>query len=406
MNGSQTYVIVGAGLAGVKAAEALRSEGSTDRIVLIGEEPHHPYERPPLSKSYLQGAEERASVFVHAPEWFVEQGIEVRLGVAVTAVDRVAGEVALADGARVGYDALLLATGSRPRRLEVPGADLAGVRYLRTLDEADALKASLAAARRVAVIGGGWIGLEVAAAARLAGREVTVIEQAPLPLQRALGPEVAAVFADLHREHGVDLRCDATIGRFLGTGGALVGVELADGTRVDADLAVVGVGIIANTEIAQACGLDVSDGIRVDQHLRTSDPRIYAAGDVADAHHPILGRHIRVEHWANALRQGPVAARSMLGLDAAYTRLPFFYTDQYDLGMEYIGYAPTGSEVLIRGDVAARRFVAFWTSGDRVLAGMHVNVWDATEPIEDLILSGREVDVGRLADADIPIAEV
>lgn len=399
-------MIVGAGLAGAKAAEELRSAGFTGRVVLIGEEPHLPYERPPLSKAYLQGTEGREGVFVHSPEWYDEQGIEIRTGALAAAVDRPAREVVLSDGERIRYDALLLATGSRPRRLNVLGADLAGVHYLRTLDESDALKASLAAAQRVVIIGGGWIGLEVAAAARIAGREVTVVEQAPLPLQGVLGPEVASVFADVHREHGVDLRTGSAIERFLGSHGDLAGVELADGSQVEADLAVVGVGIAPNVELAQACGLDVADGIRVDEHLRTADPSIYAAGDVANALHPILGGHIRVEHWANALRQGPIAARSMLGQDVSYARLPFFYTDQYDIGMEYVGHAPPPAQVVLRGDVAGRRFVAFWLGTGRVLAGMHVNVWDATKPIEDLILSGRKVDASRLADVDIPIAAV
>ena len=403
-----SLVIVGAGMAGVKAAETLRVEGFTGRVVLIGDEANPPYERPPLSKGYLQGTQERNGVFVHPKTWFAEHDIDLRLGRGARAVDPVAHEVALADGSRVRYDALLLATGSRPRPLDVPGSDVAGVRYLRTLDDADLLKADLARASRVAVIGGGWIGLEVAAAARLAGIEVCVLEHASLPLLRVLGPEVAAVFADLHRAHGVDLRCAVTVRRLRSAGGELVGVELDDGTAVDADLAVVGVGITPNTELAEAAGLVVENGIRVDEHLRTSDPDIYAAGDVANAYHPILHRHLRVEHVTNAQRQGPVAARSMLGMDAAASRLPFFYTDQYDLGMEYTGYAEAGGydQVVLRGDVPGLAFVALWVADGRVVAGMHVNEWDSTKPIEALILSGRQIASDRLADPEIPLADL
>lgn len=408
MTSPKEIVIVGAGVAGVKAAETLRAEGFTGTVVLIGDEPNAPYERPPLSKGYLQGTQERDSVFVHPAAWFTEQDIDVRLGVGVTEVDRAAHEVVLAEGTRVPYGELLLATGSRPRRLSLPGADLEGVRYLRTLDDADLLRADLAQAGRIAVIGGGWIGLEVAAAARSAGLEVSILEQAPLPLHRVLGPEVATVFADLHRAHGVDLRCGVSVRRLVSAGGSLAGVELDDGTLVEADLAIVGVGITPNTELAETCGLEVANGIQVDEHLRTSDPDIFAAGDVANAYHPMLRRHLRVEHAANADRQGPVAARSMLGQDASDPRLPFFYTDQYDLGMEYVGYADPGGYdlVVIRGDVTSLRFVAFWVAGGAVIAGMHVNEWDATKPIEALIVSGRQVDPKRLADPDVPIADL
>ncbi len=400
---SMGFVIVGAGLAGVKAAETLRAEGFDGPVVLIGDEPVVPYERPPLSKGYLQGTEARDSFIVHPSDWFVEHDIDVRLGVGVTSVDRRAHEVMLADGARVPYDALLLATGSSPRRLDVPGSDVAGVRYLRTLADADLLKADLARARRVALIGGGWIGLEVAASARQAGVEVTLLERGDLPLLRVLGREVAGAFADLHRAHGVDLRCDVTVRGLRSQGGQLSGVELDDGTLVEADLIVAGVGITPNTALAEAAGLVVDNGVQVDEHLRSSDPDIYAAGDVANAYHPILGRHLRMEHVTNARRQGPVAARSMLGQEASASRLPFFYTDQYDLGMEYTGYAPPGSydQVVIRGDVSALKFVALWVADGKVLAGMHVNDWDATKPIEALILSGRQIaarEAGRLRD--------
>lgn len=404
----RTFVIVGAGLAAVKAAETLRAEGFAGAVVLIGAEQHLPYERPPLSKGYLQGTAERDSVFVHPHSWYGDQDIEVRTGVGVTSVDRAAHRVTLSDGTHIGYDGLLLATGSSPRRLAIPGGDLPGVHYLRTLDDADTIRAALAGASRVALIGGGWIGLEVAAAAREAGLPVAVLEQLELPLLRVLGPEVATVFADLHRDHGVDLRCGVSVNRLLSEDGVLAGVELGDGTRLNADLAVVGVGTTPNTGFAEAAGLDVANGIRVDEHLRSSDPAIWAAGDVANAYHPVLQRSIRVEHWDNALHQGPAAARSMLGQQVSYNRLPYFYTDQYDLGMEYAGHIEPGAydQVVLRGDVPHLRFQAFWLKGGRPLAGMHVNLWDTIDPIQALIRSGRHLDAVRLADPDIPLSEV
>ena len=403
---SHGFVIVGASLAGAKAAETLRKEGFAGRVTLIGDELHRPYERPPLSKGYLLGSAERESVFVHPATWYAEHDVDLRLGTRATAVDARGHEVHLADGDPLRYAALLLATGSEPVRLTIPGADLDGVRYLRRLEDSEALKAAFAEVGRVVVIGGGWIGLEVTAAARTAGLAVTVLEAAALPLLRVLGPEVARVFADLHREHGVDLRCGVHVERILGAGGRVTGVELGGGEVVGADLVVVGVGIRPNTALAQGAGLAVENGVLVDAHLRTSDPDVYAAGDVANAFHPFLERRLRVEHWANAMRQGPVAARSMLGQDATYARLPYFFTDQYDLGMEYNGYAGAEDRVVLRGDVAGREFIAFWLADGRVLAGMGVNIWDTTADVTKLITSRREVDLGRLANPDVPLRDV
>jgi len=403
---SHGFVIVGASLAGAKAAETLRKEGFAGRVTLIGDELHRPYERPPLSKGYLLGSAERESVFVHPATWYAEHDVDLRLGTRATAVDARGHEVHLADGDPLRYAALLLATGSEPVRLTIPGADLDGVRYLRRLEDSEALKAAFAEVGRVVVIGGGWIGLEVAAAARTAGLAVTVLEAAALPLLRVLGPEVARVFADLHREHGVDLRCGVHVERILGAGGRVTGVELGGGEVVGADLVVVGVGIRPNTALAQGAGLAVENGVLVDAHLRTSDPDVYAAGDVANAFHPFLERRLRVEHWANAMRQGPVAARSMLGQDATYARLPYFFTDQYDLGMEYNGYAGAEDRVVLRGDVAGREFIAFWLADGRVLAGMGVNIWDTTADVTRLITSRREVELDRLANPDVPLQDV
>ncbi|MGH3766702.1 MAG: NAD(P)/FAD-dependent oxidoreductase [Pseudonocardiaceae bacterium] len=356
MSGTPTFAIVGAGLAGATAAGALRAEGFDGRGVLLGAEPHRPYQRPPLSKDYLQGRADREKVFVHPPQWYAEHEIELRLATAVTALDRKAHELTLADGNRLRYDQLLLTTGAAPRRLRVPGSHLDGPRYLRNLDDSDRIKASLAASSRVVIIGAGWIGLETSAAARAAGTEVTVLERGELPLLGTLGPQVARVFADLHRDHGVDLRCKTTVTGIRPDGSRAGAVQLADGTELTAEVIIVGIGVTPNVELAQSGGLTVDNGILVDQHLRTSDPAITAAGDVANVYHPLLHRHIRVEHWATALHQPATAAATMLGRSASYDRLPSFFTDQYDLGMEYTGYTdPSGyDQVVIRGDLAAR----------------------------------------------------
>ncbi|MFF3540260.1 NAD(P)/FAD-dependent oxidoreductase [Streptomyces platensis] len=399
------FLIAGAGLAGAKAAETLRKEGFDGPLVLLGDEHERPYERPPLSKGYLLGTAERETTYVHPPEWYAEHDVELRLGQAVTALDPAGHEVTLADGSRLGYAKLLLATGSTPRPLPVPGADLDGVHYLRRLADSDRLKELFRSVSRIVVIGAGWIGLETAAAARAAGVEVTVLESAALPLLRVLGPEAARIFAKLHTDHGVELRCGTQVSELTGTGGAVDGVRLADGSLIGADAVIVGVGITPNSEPAAAAGLKVDNGVVVDERLCSSHPDIFAAGDVANAYHPLLGRQLRVEHWANALHQPQTAARAMLGQDVRYDRLPYFFTDQYDLGMEYTGYAePEGyDQVVFRGDTDAREFIAFWLSGGRVLAGMNVNVWDVTGPIKALVLSGQAVDPGQLADPAVPL---
>ncbi|MEV7994746.1 FAD-dependent oxidoreductase [Streptomyces sp. NPDC086077] len=405
MSPSNTFVIVGGGLAAAKAAEALRKEGHSGPLLVIGDEQERPYIRPPLSKGYLLGKEERDSIFVHSEDWYTEHEVELLLGTSARAVDPGAREVELDGGRRVGYDRLLLATGSSPRRLSVPGADLDNVLYLRRVGESERLKAAFSEGARIVVVGGGWIGLETAAAARTAGAEVTVLERSELPLLKVLGREAAEVFAALHREHGVELRPHAEVERLTGSAGRVDGVQLTDGTHLGADAVVVGIGITPNVRLAQEAGLEVRDGIVTDAHLRTSAADIFAAGDVANAYHPVLDRHLRVEHWANALNQPGTAALSMLGKEAVYDRLPYFYTDQYDLGMEYTGYVEPGGydRVVFRGDTAAREFIAFWMSGNRVLAGMNVNVWDVIDPIRDLVLSRADIDDARLRDPGVPL---
>ena len=405
MTTDRTHVIVGASLAGAKAAETLRAEGFDGPVVLIGEESDRPYERPPLSKDYLLGKAERETLYVHPQEWYAEHDVDLRLGVTVTAIDRAAHEVSLADGSKAGYAKLLLATGSSPRRLSLPGADLDGVLYLRSAGDSDRIRTAFQGASQVAVIGAGWIGLETAAAARAAGAEVTVLEMADLPLLRVLGRQVAQVFADLHKDNGVDLRCGVQTLEITGRGGKAAGVRLADGSHIEADVVIVGVGITPNSQLASAAGLEVDNGIWADAQLRSSDPDIFAAGDVANAFHPLLGKHVRVEHWANALNQPQTAAKAMLGQDVAYDMVPYFFTDQYDLGMEYAGYVePDGyDEVVFRGDAGRREFIAFWLGGGRVLAGMNVNVWDVNEAIQALVRSGQQVGSGALSDPATPL---
>lgn len=404
----RTFVIAGASLAGAKAAEALRGHGFDGQLLLIGDEPDPPYERPPLSKGYLRGKQDRETIFVHPPRWYTDQDIDLRLDTTVTAIYRDRRAVTVSGGERFAYDKLLLATGASPRRLPVPGADLDGVLYLRRVGDCERIKDTFRTASRVVFIGGGWIGLEVAAAAREAGVEVTVLEADELPLLRVLGPRIAPVFAELHRENGVNLRLRARLTEIVGAGGRVAGVRLSDGTRIDADAVVVGIGAVPHTRLAAEAGLRIDNGVVADASLRTSDPDIYAAGDVANALHPMLGKHIRVEHWANALHQPGTAARSMLGEPASYDRVPYFFTDQYDLGMEYAGYTEPGhyDDVAVRGDLTGREFIAFWLSDGRVLAGMNVNIWDVNDAIQRLVRSGDRIDRDRLTDPDIPLDQL
>jgi 3-phenylpropionate/trans-cinnamate dioxygenase ferredoxin reductase component len=402
------FLIVGGGLAGAIAAQTLREEGFDGSITLLGAELHRPYERPPLSKDYLQGNTDRDSIFVHPEPWYVEHSVKLFLGTTVTALTPASRTVTTATGARLSFDKLLLATGSTPRRLSLQGSDLDGVHYLRTVEDSDRIKTSFARARRVAIIGAGWIGLEAAAAARHAGLDVTLVESAEMPLLRVLGPEAAPIFADLHREHGVDLRCEVAVSQLTGTNGSVTGLMLSDGSRIDADMVLVGIGITPNTEVAAAAGLEVENGIIVNEHLQTSDPNIYAAGDVANAYNPRLDRHLRVEHWANARRQGATAAKAMLGQEAVDARPSYFYSDQYDLGMEYTGdIGPSGyDQVTFRRHANPRQQIVFWLHEHRVLAGMNINIWDVADDIERLIQSAHPVDTDDLANPGAPLTSL
>ncbi len=408
MPAEPTYVIVGASMAGAKAAETLREEGFGGGIVLLGEERERPYERPPLSKGYLLGKDEKSSIYVHEESWYAENDVDLRLGVTVTSLDIGSREVGLAGGGTVGYDRLLLATGAVPRRLSVPGADLEGVVYLRRVGDSEHLGETLRGGGHVVIVGAGWIGLEVASAAREFGCEVTVVEPEPGALNRQLGPELGGMFGDLHREHGVVFRFGESVTELRGSGGKVSAAVTSAGAALDADLVVVGIGAVPATRLAADAGLDVANGVICDAGLRTSAHEVFAAGDVANAFHPLYGKHVRVEHWANALNGGPAAARSMLGQGVSYDAVPYFFSDQYDLGMETAGLPEPGSydQIVYRGDREGREFVAFWLSGGAVVAGMNVNVWDVSDDIQALIRSRRLIEEPRLADPNLPIADL
>jgi 3-phenylpropionate/trans-cinnamate dioxygenase ferredoxin reductase subunit len=404
MHKLDSVVIVGGGLAGATAAFALRDHGFSGQLTLVSEEHVPPYERPPLSKGYLRGEEPIEKAQVRPLGDYEAQGIELWCGRRAVTLDPFARRLNLDDGTDLNYDALLLATGAAPRQLGATRAYLGGVHYLRTSRDADALREAAAGARRVAVIGGGWVGSEVAASLRQMGRDITLISNLQRPLERVLGSEVAEVYRQLHVENGVRL----VHGHVASLDGdtAVEGVRLADGQQVAADLVVVGVGAVPRTQLALRAGLETIDGgIRVDEYLRSSIPSIYAAGDIAAAWHPRFGRHLRVEHWDNAIHQGKAAAANMLGANEPYARTPYFYSDQYDLGMEYRGYAPQWGEVVIRGDVPNREFHAFWLADGRVIAAMNANLWDDGEELQRLVESEERVDRRALSDPAVPLAD-
>jgi 3-phenylpropionate/trans-cinnamate dioxygenase ferredoxin reductase subunit len=396
-----TYVVVGGGLAAAKAVETLRDEGFEGPVTLIGREDVRPYERPPLSKGLLLGSAEPDSVFVHSAEWYSEHNVTLRSGTTVTAVDRAAKVVRTDAGDEIAYQKLLLATGSTPRPLPVPGGDRALL--LRTLADSRRISEAVTADSRVVVIGAGWIGLEVAAAARTRGATVDVVEAIKLPLANVLGDQIAQVFADLHRANGVTLHLNTQVEAL--DGGT---VRLANGEALAADVVIAGIGVTPNVGLAADAGLAVDNGVLVDGRLATSDPDIFAAGDIANVDHPFLGHRIRVEHWATALNTGPVAAKAMLGQDVSYDKLPYFYTDQFDLGLEYTGWVAPDAKpaVVVRGDLESREFISFWLVDGKVAAGMNVNIWDVADQIDALVRSGVEVDRARLANPDVPLPDL
>jgi 3-phenylpropionate/trans-cinnamate dioxygenase ferredoxin reductase component len=398
-------VIVGAGLAGARAAEAARKEGYEGRITLLGAESERPYLRPPLSKDYLRRESDDDQIYVHSESFYADQRIDLRPSTQVHAVEPNTREVVLANGSRLAFDRLLLATGARARRLGIPGAELAGVMSLRTRADADALRAAAADADRIVVVGAGWTGSEVAASLRMLGRRVVLVGSGASPLERVLGPEIGRVYRDLHAQHGVELRLGTTIRRVVGRG-RVNAIETAAGERIPADLVVLGIGVEPRVELGLAAGLAVGDGIEVSASLETSVPGIFAAGDVASAWHPFYETRLRSEHWANATFQGPAAAKAMLGEEVAYERLPYFYSDQYDLGMEYTGRADPSGQLIVRGSIADRQFIAFWLAAGHVVAGMNANIWNVAKPIEQLIRSRVVVDVDALTDPQVPLEEL
>jgi 3-phenylpropionate/trans-cinnamate dioxygenase ferredoxin reductase subunit len=403
--GAQTFVIVGASLAGAKAAQTLREEGFDGRIVLVGAEEQRPYARPPLSKEYLRGEAGREKLWVHDDASFYDgQDIELRLGTTATDIDVGRRKVTLDDGERLPFDWLLLTTGAEPRRLNVPGAHLDGVHTLRSVESADTIRARLDRGGTVVVVGAGWIGSEAAASARGRGLDVTVIEPAAVPLERVLGHEMGAFYRDVHRDEGVEMVLGTGVAAFEGVD-AVERVWTTDGRAFDCDFAIVGIGVEPRTDLAAAAGLAVGDGVVCDRNLQTSAPGVFAAGDVAQHDHPVYGP-TRVEHWSNALHQGPAAARNMLGHNRAYERVPYFFSDQYDVGMEYSGRMTDSAHLVVRGDPATRAFVAFWVDEERLVAAMNVNVWDVAEPIGHLIRQRTRVDDAALRDPAVALEDL
>ncbi|CAM3201029.1 NAD(P)/FAD-dependent oxidoreductase [Stackebrandtia soli] len=404
----QSFVIIGGGFAAAKAAETLRAEDFTGRVTIIGAETHTPYERPPLSKGYLLGKDQLDVVYPHDDAWYRAHDVGLRLGHAVERLDPSSHQLTLSGGDTLSFDKALLVTGSRPRHLDLPGTDLDGVLYLRTIDDSERLRSVLGDGVQVVVIGAGWIGLEVAAAARSYGATVTIVEPQEVPLSNVMGSRMGDYFAALHRENGVELRLGTTVDHLDGEDGRVTGVVTGDGATIPASVVIVGVGVVPNVELAERAGLKVDNGVVTDEWLRTSHPDIYAAGDVARSFRPFYGSHVRVEHWGNALETGPAAARNMLGRQVPFEQIPYFFTDQYDLGMEYVGWFPPGGfhKVVIRGAVEEKKFHAFWLDHDRVVAGMHVNLWDeGIDPVRDLIRGRAIVSPVKLADPGIPLAE-
>lgn len=404
MPAPKTFVIVGAGLAGAKAAETLRYEGFDGRLILIGDEPERPYERPPLSKDYLRG-ETAERPYVHAESFYSENEIELWTATRVSGIDANLRELWLEGDQRLSYDRVLVTTGAVPRRLDVPGAKLDGVHYLRTRADSERIGERIEQGQRLVVVGSGWIGAEVAASARLKGCQVTMIEMGSLPLERVLGPELGEIYIDLHRGHGVEFLPETTVDRFEGKR-SVERVVTHDGSSIDTDFVVIGIGVAPRAGLVETAGVRVDNGVLVDEHLEASVPGVFAAGDVANARHPFYGRHLRVEHWANALKQGPIAARAMLGKSACYDEIPYFFSDQYEASMEYSGYATHWDEVVFRGDVGAHEFVAFWLKDQRLVAGLNMNVWDASDPIRELIRSRRALDRRDLVDPAVPLSQL
>ena len=399
---SETFVIVGAGLAGGGAAATLRQEGFEGGVILVGAEPQPPYERPPLSKEYLRGEFSFEQALVQEPGFYDENGIETRLGVRATRVDAVDRVVELEGGERVAYDKLLITTGGRNRHFPIPGLDLEGIYDLRTVDDSDRLRAEIAPGRRAVVVGMGFIGSEVAASLRRSGVDVVVVDRNEVPLRRVLGEEVGRVMEGIHRDHGVSMVFEDTVAAFEGAG-RVERVTTGRGRRIECDFVVVGLGTEPVTELLAGTGAEIDNGVVVDEHLRTGVEGIYAAGDVANHYHPVFERHIRVEHWQNALKQGPAAARSMLDKGEPYEEIPWFWSDQYEHNLQYAGFHTEWDELVVRGSMEERNFVAFYRKDERVLAAVAVNRGRDLRRSMPLIKAREPVDAAKLCDLGVDL---
>ena len=398
-----TIVIVGGGHAAGQASASLRQEKYEGEILIIGDEPHIPYQRPPLSKQYLSGEYGLERVHLRPARFYESKAIQVRSGVRVENIDRAGRTVACSDGTKMSYDKLLLATGARPRKLAATGGDLPGIHYLRTIADVDAIKRNFVAGRRIAIVGGGYIGLEVAAVAIEAGLIVTVLEMESRILQRVTTPAMSAFYENIHAEKGVAIRTGMRAESFAG-GDSLTGVVCAGGEVVPADLAVVGIGIQPNVELAEAAGLDCNNGIVVDEHTRTSDPDVFAAGDCTNHPNPVLGRRLRLESVPNAMEQSRVAAANLAGNPKTYANVPWFWSDQYDLKLQMVGFSTEAERQVVRGDPETRQFAVFHLNGETLVAADAVN--SAREFMAARQLVGRHVDVGRLADPNVELKSI
>ncbi len=407
---SSTAIIIGAGHAGGELAIALRNEGWEGRILLLGEEAHLPYHRPPLSKAYLAGSVEKSSLSIRPKMAYDKANVEFIGGVRVSRIDRANQRLELADGSQLAYDRLAIATGGRPRPLSVPNAAVAercaNFHYLRTLDDVEQIRAQLAPGKRLAIVGGGYIGLEVAASAIAQGLQVTVLEALPRVLQRVTAAELSAYYERKHREAGVDIRTGVQVADLEVTGDTVTAVLCADGSRLAADLVVVGIGLLANTELAAEAGLQVDNGILVDEHAQTSDPHIYAAGDCTNHPNALLGRRLRLESVPNALEQSRVAAANMAGKAKTYASVPWFWSDQYELKLKMVGLAEGFERLVLRGDPATDSFSAFYLKGDKVLAADTVNRPQDFIAAKRLVAEGIAVTAEQLADDGRPLKEL
>jgi len=402
---TETIVIVGGGQAGGWAAQTLRAEGFKGRVVLIGDEAHRPYERPPLSKAILSGDAHADTAYLQKPEAFDALAVEWRPNATATAIDATAKQLRLADGESLGYDKLILCTGGRARRLTIPGADLPGVHTLRNLQDAASLGAALIAGKRLLVIGGGWIGLEVAATARKKGMEVTVVEAMSRLCERTVPAGISTYLQRLHRSHGVRIELGASVERLAEAANGL-SATLSDGREIGCDTVLVGVGLIANDELARAAGLACDGGVCVDAQCRSSNADILAAGDVAVWHSEWAGRRMRLESWQNAQEQGIAAARSALGTDVNHQPLPWFWSDQFDVNLQIYGMPAPQHEVVVRGDPDSNAFVMFFLDGDHVVAALGPNSARDLRFARRLIERRTSVDPAQLADVQVALAKL